>query len=73
MVRMFRFLLGPEGFQRGVEAFFNNNDGKVRFLLALALHGLLLLLRSRDLCVALCPHYIPTCCDCVWGDALQGG
>jgi hypothetical protein len=27
---MFHFLLGPEGFQRGVEAFFNNNDGKVR-------------------------------------------
>jgi hypothetical protein len=29
---MFRFLLGPEGFQRGVQAFFNNNDGKVRGL-----------------------------------------
>lgn len=29
MVGMFRFLLGPEGFQRGVETFFNHNDGKV--------------------------------------------
>jgi hypothetical protein len=30
VVRMFRFLLGPEGFHRGVQAFFNDNDGKVR-------------------------------------------
>jgi aminopeptidase N len=29
VVGMFRFLLGPEGFQRGVETFFNHNDGKV--------------------------------------------
>lgn len=30
MVRMFRFLLGPDNFRRGVEAFFINNDGKVK-------------------------------------------
>lgn len=54
VVRMFSFLLGPEGFQRGVEAFFNNNDGKVRFLLALALHGLVAVTPLTS--ASQCPH-----------------
>lgn len=52
VVRMFRFLLGPENFQNGVQTFFNNNDGKV----STGVVGIGVACRT-------CPAAAATCCQ----------